>query len=224
MDETRTVYYADSGRIRTGFLVATAEFQSVVFPPGSILGFTGEGLLWRCRLGADTQIQNFPCMGDREIEFHPNGNIASCFLSVPARVSGCLLKEGALAVFHESRELFRGVLRADHVRQGYRMVAGTELCLFEDGRIASFQAPPEGVAVNGLRLARGTRVWFHPDGRLRAGTLSEACVRRNVECAVGSRVWFHENGGLAGCATGESTVLLDREGKGRSPGRDSHNA
>jgi|GEM_PF-1960712 len=191
VDPERTVYYRGTDRVRTCVLTARARVQSIEFPAGSILGFNEDGQLWRCRLGADAEIHGLPCKGENEIEFYADGQLLSCFLFRPLAVSGCRLKQDTLALFHPSGELFRGILKDGLLRQGYALAPGSELCLFKDGRVSTFQISSGEVVIDGVSLALHSQVWFHPDGRLKAGTLASVSTLQGIECPAGSLVWFH---------------------------------
>lgn len=158
-----------------------STINGVRFPAGSIIGLDDRGSLWRCHVSNETTICGVQCMADSEIEFHPNGTLAACWPARDSNIAGITVSGGALTLFHKNGSLFRCILAADAIVSGIHAKEGTELCLFDDGRVSSFET--DGSFQAKFPVMPNSRIWLHRDGSLKAATSRE----------TGEIVWF--NGG-----------------------------
>lgn len=194
------------------------EVEGILFSAGSILGFDENEKLWRCRMSGETLIEHgriqIPCKADTEVEFHSNGSLAAC---IPARdfEAGKLQAAGNfLTLFHENSAIFKCVL-AKNVKLGKTLLqAGSEIALFVDGSLSSYETGPDEEAVTEISLKRNTRVWLYPGGGLKAGVLRQDTILHGIPCRKETVVWFHENNMLAGCTLSCDTTVQEISLKG----------
>lgn len=158
-----------------------STINGVRFPAGSIIGLDERGGLWRCHVSNETSICGVPCMADSEVEFHPNGTLAACCPARDSNIAGITVSGGALTLFHENGALFRCIMAADAIVGGIHAKEATELCLYDDGSVSSFET--DGSFQAEFPVMPHSRVWLHPDGSLKAATDRE----------TGKIAWF--NGG-----------------------------
>ncbi|MBI5141766.1 MAG: hypothetical protein HZA20_06185 [Nitrospirae bacterium] len=161
-------------------VITDMTVKGVCFPAGSIIGLDERGALWRCHLSGETIINGAPCMADTEVEFHQDGAMAAYYPARDIIIEGIIVSGGALTLFHENGTLFRCVLAGDAIIHGINARAGTELCLFDDGRVSSFET--DGSFQAEFPVMPNSRVWLHRDGSLKAATQRES----------GKIVWFND--------------------------------
>ncbi len=194
------------------------EVQKIMFPAGSVLGFDENGRLWRCRISGETLMENgrIYCKAGTEVEFHSNGSLAAC---IPARdfAAGKLHAAGNfLTLFYENGSVFRCVLAKDVKLGRVYLLAGSEVTLFKDGSLSSYERSPDEESVTEIEnaLKINTQVWLYPGGALKAGVLGQDTVIHGVPCKKETMVWFHENKMLAGCTLSYDTTVRESDLKG----------
>ncbi|MFM2153148.1 MAG: hypothetical protein RL199_1583 [Pseudomonadota bacterium] len=151
--------------VRGATLARAATVQGVALPGGAALEFLPDGALWRLRLLDDDELAGMPVSADEEVSFHPGGRLASWQPS------------------------------ADVVVDGHGCSAGAEVRLFATGRLEHC-TPAEETMVGGVVVSAGEPTAFFESGTLAEATLGATLLRDDHVLVEGTRVSFHPNGRL----------------------------
>ena len=141
--------YNESGGLKSCVLAREDTLSGQPLPEGTIVFFTDKGVMERCFLPKDTEIQGHRCKGDKdnwETGFYPNGNLKLAWLACEETIQGvpCAASTGKSFFSHGAGTYFH-----------------------EDGSLASCELA-SNTTIEGRSLEKGDRVSFDQTGRLKA--------------------------------------------------------
>ena len=152
--------------VRGGTLARATLVRGIQLPGGAALEFLPDGTLWRARLVDDEEVAGLPVSADEEVSFHPGGRIASVVLFEDREVDGRHCASAEPLMLFPSGRLERCTLVEETMLQGVTVSDAAPSAFFESGGLA--EATLGATLLRDVHvLAEGTRVAFHPGGRLR---------------------------------------------------------